>query len=133
MQIVIDASALLAVVLGEPERASLIAATTGSSLLTPESTPWEFGNALIAGLRRRRLRADTVQQAWRAFEAIRLRTVGVNVPGALRLAGEHGLYAYDAYVLQAALDRRTPLLTLDKKQRQVFVEAGGVLLEAAGR
>jgi len=33
---------------------------------------------------------------------------------ALEIAAEHGLYAYDAYLITCALGQRAPLLNLDK-------------------
>ena len=114
MEMVVDASAVLAVLLREPQRDSLIAATKAAALLSPASTPWEIGNALVAGWRKKRLTPEQMATAWTSFQAIPLRLVEVDVARAMRLAVEHGLYAYDAYVLEAALVRRVPLLTLDK-------------------
>jgi len=55
--------------------------------------------------------------------------VEVDVPRALRLAVEHGLRACDAYVLEAALVRRAPLLTLDKRLARAAEQAGVATLE----
>ncbi len=127
LPVVIDASAILAVLLREPRRDSLIALTAGASLLSPASTPWEIGNALVAGWRRKRLAKDQVELAWASFQGIPLRLIEVDVRRALLLAMEHGLYAYDAYLLEAAMSRRLPLLTLDRElsnaARQVGVES----------
>jgi predicted nucleic acid-binding protein len=45
MRAVVDTSALLAVVLNEPERANIIAATRGYDLHAPSLLPYEIGNA----------------------------------------------------------------------------------------
>jgi predicted nucleic acid-binding protein len=129
MQIVIDPSAVLAVLLHEPERESLVRATKQAVLIAPASVPWEIGNALIAGLRRRRLRLEDVQAAWRSYEEIPMRLVDVDMVRALDAAAEHGLYAYDAYVLVAALTRRLPLLTLDRTLARAAGRAGVTVLE----
>ena len=129
MDLVIDASAILAVLLCEPHREALIAATGSAALLTPGSTPWEIGNALVAGWRRKRLTPDQMAAAWSSFQTVPLRSVEVDVPRALRLAVEHGLFAYDAYVLEAALVRRTPLLTLDQRLARAAQQAGVATLE----
>jgi predicted nucleic acid-binding protein len=129
MQVVIDPSAILAVLLNEPERDALIRATISSILITPASTPWEIGNALIAGLRRRRLSQDDVVTAWNSFEEVSLRFVEVDISRALLTAARHGLYAYDAYVLEAAEARRVPLLTIDQTLAQAAERAGVALLE----
>jgi len=129
--VVIDASAILAVLLREPLRDLLVAAAAGATLLTPASTPWEIGNALVAGWRRRRLTRPDMETAWTSFQAIPLRLVEVDIPRSLRLAVEHGLYAYDAYVLEAALVRRVPMLTLDRGLIRAAAQAGVSVVEVA--
>lgn len=129
MEMVVDASAVLAVLLREPQREALIGATRSAALLTPASTPWEIGNALVAGWRRKRLTPEQMATAWSSFQAIPLRLVEVDVLRAMRVAVEHGLYAYDAYVLEAALVRRVPLLTLDKGLAQAAQAAGVLMVE----
>jgi predicted nucleic acid-binding protein len=129
MQVVIDPSAILAVLLNEPERDALIRATISSTLITPASTPWEIGNALISGLRRKRLSRDDVSAAWNSFESISLRFVEVDISRALATAARHGLYAYDAYVLESAEAYRAPLLTLDQTLARAARRAGIALWE----
>ena len=129
LQIVIDSSAILAVLLREPRREALIAATSSATLLTPASTPWEIGNALVAGWRRKRLNQGQIAEAWASFQSVSLRLVDVDVSKSLRLAVDHGLYAYDAYVLEAALVRRVPLLTLDQALARAAEKAGVANLE----
>jgi predicted nucleic acid-binding protein len=111
--IAIDTSAILAVLLNEPSRSALIAMTGGGSLIAAPSLPWEIGNALIAGVRRHRLTNATVQEAWASYGRIPIRLVPLDVAKALELAASLGIYAYDAYVLEAARSARAPLLTLD--------------------
>ena len=55
MDIVIDTSALIAVIAGEPERAKIIEITTGNTLIGPGSVPWEIGNAFSAMYKQKRL------------------------------------------------------------------------------
>jgi predicted nucleic acid-binding protein len=113
VEVVVDTSALLAVLLEEPERPALIAATTGAVLLAPASLPWEVGNALVAAIRRQRLSAAAAQAAWAAYGSVPIRLVEVDIAQAIGLATELGVYAYDAYMLEAARSARVPLLTLD--------------------
>lgn len=113
MAYVIDTSAIIAVLLSEPERDLLVRATRGAELLAPASVHWEIGNALSAGLKRRRLTLAQGQRALTAYAAIPIRFVDVDLALSLELAAEHALYAYDAYLLTCALQQRAPLLTLD--------------------
>jgi uncharacterized protein with PIN domain len=46
MDIVIDTSALVAVILAEPERETIIEATMGNTLIGPGSIPWEVAMPL---------------------------------------------------------------------------------------
>jgi predicted nucleic acid-binding protein len=111
--IAIDTSAILSVLLGEASRPALIAATEGCSLISAPSLPWEVGNALIAGVRRRRLTEQMVLRAWESYGRIPVRLAPLDTGGALKLAVALHLCAYDAYMLETAADARVPLLTLD--------------------
>jgi len=82
-------------------------------LFAPGSMPWEVGNALVAGVRRRRLGAVEAAAGWAAYQAIPVRLVDVDMGRAIAVAIEQGLYAYDGYVLEVARTRGLPLLTLD--------------------
>ena len=129
MEIVIDTAALLAVLLEEPERPALLAATTNSALLAPASLPWEVGNALVAAVRRRRLSAVEAEASWMAYQTIPIRLVEVDVGRAIIVATGLGLYAYDAYMLELARSHGLPLLTLDAKLSAAARTAGIALLE----
>ena len=48
--VVIDASAIIAVIADEPERKLILESTVASSLLSPASVHWEIGNAFSAML-----------------------------------------------------------------------------------
>lgn len=111
--IAVDTSAVLAVLLSEASRPALIAATEGCSLIAAPSLPWEVGNALIAGVRKRRLTEEVVLTAWASYGRIPVRLAQLDVAKSLELAVALRVYAYDAYILEAARSARAPLLTLD--------------------
>lgn len=111
--IVIDTSAIIAVIAGEPERDSLIQRTQGADLITPPSVHWEIGNALSAMFKRQRISLGQALEALSIYQQIPLRFVNVELDESLRIARELDIYAYDAYLIQAALKYRSPLLTLD--------------------
>jgi predicted nucleic acid-binding protein len=58
MDIAVDTSALIAVIVGEPERDKVIKVTTGHTLIGPGSIPWEVGNAFSAMFKQDRLSLD---------------------------------------------------------------------------
>lgn len=119
MEVVTDASALLAVVLDEPERRFIIDATQGATLISPRVLPYEIGNALIALRKRGRIEEDAILPAWNAAQQIPIQLVPIEIEDALALALANGIYAYDAYYLHCSLSLRRPLLTLDRKMREV--------------
>ena len=121
---VVDASAVLAVVLNEPEKRPLIRLTVNAVLLAPGCLPWEVGSALSAMIRRKRIGHAAALQAVEVFEAIPIRYGPVDLGRALRLAADTGLYAYDAYYLECSFRQKAPLLTLDRRLRQCAVGLG---------
>lgn len=129
LMVVVDTSIVLAVLLNEPERDAILTRTRGKRVLVAPSLPWEVGNALVALVRRGRADLASIVRVWRAFEKIPLSFAESSIPASLRLAAESALYAYDAYVIEAARAAGTPLMTLDKKQRSVAVERGIDILE----
>jgi predicted nucleic acid-binding protein len=131
VELVVDTSALLAVLTGEATRDRLIARTQGAELLAPGSVHWEVGNAFSALLKRRRLKLPDVQAALAAYAQIPIRFVDVELAAALELADRFGLYAYDAYLMACARRQRAPLLTLDPRLGRAAKEAGVQLLEVA--
>ena len=124
MESVVDASVLMAVLLNEPAKPALVALTANVDLVAPRCLPWEIGNALSAMLRRGRLTGDVAKSSFASFETVPLRYVGVDVGNALQLCADHGLYAYDAYYLECARRLCVPLLTLDRRLRQVATASG---------
>ena len=55
MDIVVDASAIIAVIVNEPSKTDIIKATQGASLIAPASIHWEIANAFSAMFKRSRL------------------------------------------------------------------------------
>ena len=92
----------------------------------------EIGNALVSLIRRRRLTGRAAQQAWQNFQQIPVRLVDVDVGKALEVAEALGLYAYDAYVLEAARTQRAPLLSLDRRLLRAAVAQAISNVEAQG-
>ena len=132
MKLIVDTSALLAVVLNEPERSAAIDAAQGCSLLAPSVLPFEIGNALSALSKRRLLKANQVVSAWQAFLLVPVSLCTVDMVAALGLATRNAIYAYDAYVIQCALEQRAELLTLDKRMR-IAASSEGVVLRGVPR
>jgi predicted nucleic acid-binding protein len=117
MDIVIDTSALMAVIVGESERENIIAIASGHTLIAPGSIPWEIGNAFSAMFKQKRISLENAQKGIEIFHSIPIRYVPTDFPNVLRLSRKINMYAYDVYLLDCASQYRSPLLTLDLKLR----------------
>jgi predicted nucleic acid-binding protein len=67
-----------------------------------------------------------------SFADIPVRLAEIDLAESVELAEEHGIYAYDAYVLVCARRYAAPLLTLDRPQRGVALRMGLDVLEIEG-
>ncbi|MEX2215619.1 MAG: type II toxin-antitoxin system VapC family toxin [Phycisphaeraceae bacterium] len=114
MKIVIDASAVLAVLADEPEADQIVAATKDAELLAPPSLHWEIGNSLTGMFKQRRITAVDADSLLDGYFRIAIRFVDVDLRAAVQLAANLKIYAYDAYMLQCAIQVGAPLLTLDQ-------------------
>lgn len=115
MDIVIDTSALIAVIVDEPERNKIIEITNGKTLIGPGSIPWEVGNAFSAMFKRNRLTIEEAERGLSIFHNIPLRYIEPDFVKVLNLSKQANIYAYDAYFLDIAIRHKAPLLTLDRK------------------
>lgn len=117
MDVIVDASVIIAVIANEPEKANIIFLTTGANIVAPYSVHWEIGNAFSAMLKRSRVTLEQVLQAIDLYKAIPIRYVNVELESALEIAAQLNIYAYDAYLIQTARQYKLPLMTLDKNLR----------------
>jgi predicted nucleic acid-binding protein len=129
MDILADTNVFLAVSLNEPERGRIIQLTTDASVTAPEILPYEIGNALSAMVKRKKLTQAEALLAEKAASLIPVRLVSVDIHASLQIATEHNIYAYDAYFLHCARTYSLPLLTLDKRMKQVAIDIGIQVLE----
>jgi predicted nucleic acid-binding protein len=114
MNIVVDASAIIAVVVNEPSKSNIIEATQDASLIAPASIHWEIANAFSAMFKRERVSLDEALDAIDIYKQIPIRFIEVELEEALRIAHQFNIYAYDAYLLRCAQKYKSPLISLDK-------------------
>ena len=131
MRIVLDASTTLAAVLPDEDsefaRAAISAAVYGD-LVVPALWPCEIQNGLATAVRRKRIKAgslDEILETLRALEAELEAPHGLGQE--LRLAQDHGLSAYDAAYLAVALNSGAALATNDLHLRRAGRAAGVAL------
>ncbi len=129
MDITIDSSVVMAVILNEASKPRLLYQTLGAELQSAPSLPWEVGNGLTALFKRRRIGLEQAREALESFSLIPVRLSEIDLEAAVVMAEEYGIYAYDAYILECALRYRTPLLSLDGPQCDVARRLGIEVLE----
>lgn len=131
MRIVVDTSTVIAVVAGEAEKAKLIELTKDATIVAPPSIDWEVGNAFSAMLKRSRITLEQAIEAIEVYQEISLEIVEINLKEAVRLAGKFNIYAYDAYVLQCAIEHNLPLISLDQDMIDIAKREGIQVIEVA--
>ena len=121
MSLVVDASALLALLLGEGEasfRKTLQANLQRYGGFAPPLLWYEIGNTLHVGIRKKRLDSEfarfVIEQASRYSIISDKRDPSLTWSRCFELASEQGLTVYDASYLELALARHSVLATLDK-------------------
>ena len=129
MNIASDTNIFLAVALAEPERDRIIQLTSGLDAIAPEILPYEIGNALSAMIKRKQITHDEALSTQKAASLIPVRLISIDIQQALKLAIEFRIYAYDAYFLQCARAMSCPLITLDKRMKQVATRLDIEVLE----
>ncbi len=129
MDLVVDTSAIIAVIANEPEKPTILAYTIYSNVAAPASVHWEIGNALSSMFKRGRITLAQARLAVRSYQRMRIQFVNVGLEQALELSEKMDIYSYDAYVLVAALNLRLPLLTLDKRMKSIAPQIGVQIME----
>jgi predicted nucleic acid-binding protein len=119
MNILIDASVIISIVIDEPEKETAIKLSKDCTLLSPAMMPYEIGNDLSRLKKRHILDNVCVIEAQNTYKAIPLKLVEVDIERALRIACKYNIYAYDAYYLETAIRLKLPLLTFDGNMKQI--------------
>ena len=115
MVILIDASALLTVLFNEPEAEHIKELCIGAELIAPECIDFEIGNALSSQIKRSRLLLNDAVELFSRSRVIPIKKYPVDIIRSLQIAGQNGIYAYDAYYLTICERLHVPLLTLDNQ------------------
>lgn len=131
MDLVVDTSAIIAIIVDEPEKAAVEAYTADSNLVAPASVHWEIGNALSAMFKRDRISLTQARLAIASYEQMRVEFIDVDLVQSLELSERMDIYAYDAYILVCASDLGLPLLTLDNRMAAIASQIGVRTLEVS--
>ncbi len=113
MRVLIDTSAVIALLLNEDLNRSIVGMTQGADVVSASSLPWEVGNALVANIRKNRINPDQASEANSNFQRMGIRLFDVDLGESISLASKLNIYAYDAFMLCCASNLKLPMLTLD--------------------
>lgn len=120
MAVVVDASALLAVLLAEPEAESVAERLSGHALISTSLLPYEVTNAAWHKARRKLITGADARRVVADLGALSVHLEHPDPAGVLTLALETGLTAYDAGYLWLARETGTELVTLDAQLEKAW-------------
>jgi predicted nucleic acid-binding protein len=118
---VIDASALAALLFGEPEAAAVAGRLGDARLVAPSLLGFELANVCLFKCRRHPDQEPALTRAFRLRGRLGVEEVAIDLEGVIELAVETGLTAYDASYLWLCRQLGAELITLD---RQLAAAAG---------
>lgn len=111
---VVDASALAALLFGEPEAEAVAARLDGARLMAPGLLPFELSNVCLVKCRRHSDQREVLILALRQFGRLGVEEVAIDPVASVELGLATGLTAYDASYLWLARKLDAELVTLDK-------------------
>jgi predicted nucleic acid-binding protein len=121
---VVDASALSAVLFGEPAAAEVVEQLRGSTLAAPTLLIYELGNTCWKKCRRHPASAPALREALGSLPELELQLLDVEPIQVLKLAEARELTFYDAAYLWLADRLHARLVTLDRRLAHSFEGAG---------
>jgi predicted nucleic acid-binding protein len=128
MEIIVDASAIMAVIAQEPERDIVIQLTKGVKILSPAMISYEIANGLTKMVKKRLIDRERMLKVYELYGRIFIKQIDINIENALKIAWDYKIYAYDAYYLEAAKRLALPLLTFDGNMARIGKELGITIL-----
>ena len=112
---VVDASALGALLFGEPEAERVARSLKDADLAAPALLPFEIANICLTKLRRHPDAREALLAGFRLLPRMAIRTVEVDQEEVLALAERSGLTVYDASYLWLSRRLGVDLMTLDRQ------------------
>jgi predicted nucleic acid-binding protein len=124
MEIIVDASAIMAVIVKEPERDLVIQLTKNAVIISPDMVSYEIANGLTKMMKKKIIEKERMINAFQYFKRAPIKTIEIDIEKALEIAWDYKIYAYDACYLEAAVRLDLPLLTFDGNMTRVGKELG---------
>ncbi|GHT97175.1 twitching motility protein PilT [Spirochaetia bacterium] len=129
MEILLDASAIMAVIADEPESEIVINCTKDAIIIAPNVVSFEIANGLTKMMKKRIIDTQEKMIALiRNFKKIPIKMVETDIEKSLEIAWKYKIYAYDAFYLETSQRLDLPLLTFDGGMRRIGKEIGLTVL-----
>lgn len=112
---VVDASAIAALLFGEPEAAWVVDRLGEARLAAPQLLDFELANVCLVKCRRHPEQKAALLQGFGLRGRLAVEALAVDQEGVLDLAFDTGLTAYDASYLWLARQLDAELVTLDRR------------------
>jgi predicted nucleic acid-binding protein len=112
---VVDASALAALLFGEPEGAAVAERLREVNLIAPALLHFEVADTCLKKMRRHPGQRDALMAAFRMLARVEVGIIEIDQDEVLALGERSGLSAYDASYLWLARETRSELVTLDRQ------------------
>jgi predicted nucleic acid-binding protein len=111
---VVDASALAALLFGEPDAEAIASRLDGARLVAPDLLAFELANVCLVKCRRHPERREALLSGLKLRGRLGVEEIAVDHDAVVALALETGLTAYDASYLWLARQFGADIVTLDK-------------------
>lgn len=112
---VVDASAVAALLFGEPEAEAIAGRLADARLVAPHLLAFELANVCLLKTRRHPQQKPALMAAFRLRARLRVEEIALDHEGTLELAAATGLTVYDASYLWLARTLGADLVTLDRR------------------
>jgi predicted nucleic acid-binding protein len=122
--VVVDASALAALLFGEPDAPAVSAALDGHALAAPTVLRYEIASVYLRKLKRYASRRLALTEMLRAYPLLAIDEVQPSADEIARFAEQTDLTAYDAAYLWLARLLGAPIVTLDRRLAEAAQSLG---------
>lgn len=129
MNIIVDASVILAVITNEKDKDKILGKTRHANLLAPAIIDMEILKTIMSMYKRQWLRLNQVKEAFLVFQEIPIRRLNLPPSDIALLAINLNISANDAAYLLAAAKHKCPIITLDERLKIAAHKSGQKLLE----
>jgi predicted nucleic acid-binding protein len=117
---IVDASALGALVFGEPKAEKISETLSDEPIAAPALLWFELASICLKKIKAHPSQKSLILEAFELARNLNIEIIEIDHPAVIELAKETGLTTYDTSYLWLALELRGELITLDKKMQRAI-------------